>query len=98
MGLIRTTIAEQITLKTDLMSPDFPSIWLEHRDAKKHPTLIAGFYREWTRNGINTVESQIKRMELFSSQIEQASIQNKNMVIIDIITGFGAKIVKNRKI
>ena len=58
--------SHQITIKTNLMSSDFPSIWLEHRDARSHPTLIAGFYREWTRNGLNSVESQIERMEIFT--------------------------------
>ena len=39
-------------------------------------------YLTWTRNGINTVESQINRIELFAAQLDEASFQSKNMIIL----------------
>ena len=50
------------------------SLWLALFQAKT--LLIAGFYKEWTRNGLSTEKSQIERIEIFSEQIESASNQN----------------------
>ena len=49
IALVRNQLSNDVKLRSDLMSGDFPSIWLELRENKT--TLISGFYREWSHNG-----------------------------------------------
>ena len=83
--LVKESLFSSIKTRLDLMSKDFPSIWLEYQpDLNKKPTLIAGFYRVWTHEGENSIESQIDRMEKFNTQIENAFEQKKctNLLIL----------------
>ena len=80
--LVKVDMKDQIRLREDLMSPDFPSIWLEMTRNNEKGCIISGFYREWTRNGIRSEEEQLKSMEVFTKQMEQASMENKNMILM----------------
>ena len=52
------------------MNPAFPSIWIELVGKENEKSMaIGGFYREWSQNGKNSEAAQIKRMEIFASQI-----------------------------
>ena len=48
LAFVKDSILSQIKLRTDLMSNEFPSIWLEFINPIKKNTLIAGFYRQWS--------------------------------------------------
>ena len=37
------------------MSDKFPSIWLEINPRSQNPTIISGFYREWTHKKENSI-------------------------------------------
>ena len=43
-------------------------------------SLICGFYREWTREGKNSVGDQVTRIEELAGQIEAASNKTKRKV------------------
>ena len=61
---------------------NFPPFGLKIKNDRQKSTLIAGFYREWTRNGENSEKSQIERMENFAAQIEKASEKSCQIVIL----------------
>ena len=44
--------AENIKVREDLMSKDFPSIWCEVQYETEKNILICGFYREWSHEGV----------------------------------------------
>ena len=74
--------ATHIIVRTDLTSPDFPSLWVElENDAGKN-ILCGGFYREWAPKGDKTVEAQVKSMRIFTGQMETASKENKSILIL----------------
>ena len=61
------------------MTPEFPSIWLQSKNANGKTTLIAGFYREWSQNGKDSEDDQI-----FVKQIEAGSnITNRVLILGD---------------
>ena len=70
-----------ISIRTDLMSNKFVSIWLEVKTSHIQTTLVSGFYREWTFEGDNSQECQVKRMLNFVSQIEKAASCNNRILI-----------------
>ena len=39
-------------VRKDLMSKEFPSIWIEVNDTQNSHILMAGFYRQWTHENI----------------------------------------------
>ena len=45
-------------------------------------TLIAGFYREWSQNGKDLDEDQLKHMDSFTKQIEKATEKTKQVLIL----------------
>ena len=53
------------------------------RPKNKKQTLISGFYREWSHNGSNSEKSQPLGLDIFTLQIESASKQNKNVILMD---------------
>ena len=78
--LVKECILPLIKIRRDLMSEDFPSIWLEYQsDSKKKSTLISEFYRVWTHNGLKTIKSQVASIKIFNSQIEKAFEQKNRM-------------------
>ena len=44
-------------------------------------TLLSGFYREWSHEGLENSEAQVQGLENFTSQIERASSENKHQII-----------------
>ena len=53
--LIKEEIANNLEIRFDLMDCEFPSIWIEVKNENQKPTLVAGYYREWTQNGDNSL-------------------------------------------
>ena len=44
--------------------------------------LVGGFYREWARHGDSTQKRQLYAIKLFTDQIEKATRENKNVIIL----------------
>ena len=44
-------IAQNIKVKEEVMSSEFPSIWFQLESPNGKPICIAGFYRQWSHNG-----------------------------------------------
>ena len=80
--LIKDSWVNKVTIREDLMTCDFPSIWLEIKEENCKPTVLAGFYREWTQNGDNTEVAQVERIEKFCNQIDIANESECNMIIM----------------
>ena len=80
--LIKEMWAKKVIIREDLMTCDFPSIWLEIKEENCKPTVLAGFYREWTQNGDNTEVAQVERIEKFCNQIDIANESECNMIIM----------------
>ncbi len=59
IGLVEEEMRNITKVRTDLMTKEFPSIWLEITRSKQKNLLICGFYREWTRNGNNSENEQL---------------------------------------
>ena len=75
--LIDEEMSHQIIIRTDLTSADFPSLWVEIENDHGKNVLSGGFYREWTPNGENSIEAQVKAMQSFTKQIENTSAECK---------------------
>ena len=81
--LIRVETAHCTKVRSELMSPDFPSIWLEYCNKGGMSVLICGFYREWSRNGHKlTEEEQVNRIEILTEQMERATNEDKDVIIL----------------
>ena len=80
--LIRESLLPDINIRTDLMSCEFPSIWVDYTsDPNTKPMRIAGFYRVWTQDSVKNTGCQMAAIKVFTSQLEIAS-ENQNNVII----------------
>jgi endonuclease/exonuclease/phosphatase family metal-dependent hydrolase len=64
------------------MDQNFPSIWVEYEAKNKKLTFISVFYREWSHNGSSSEESQLWGLDIFTLQIESATKQNKNVILM----------------
>ena len=62
--LIKDSSSHMIKIRTDLMSDQFVSIWLEVKTSNMQSNLVSGFYREWTHLGVNSQDCQVERMKL----------------------------------
>ena len=82
MALIKESRVSSVKIRRDLMDPNFSSIWIEYKAKNKKQTLISGFYREWSHNGSNSEESQLLGLDIFTLQIESATKQNKNVILM----------------
>ena len=69
------------SIMNELISCDFPSICLSLSEPFKSPTLISGFYRQWSCNGKLTELKQIKQIKVFVNQIEQAARITDKIII-----------------
>ena len=56
MALVNNTITEDIVIMNKEMTANFPSIWMEYNTPRDNKIIIGGFYREWTHNGVKSVE------------------------------------------
>ena len=82
IGLVKTEISTQFKFRQDLMSVQFPSIWLEYSDTNnKNQTLFAGFYREWSHEGLENEMAQSLGLDVFINQMEKASSECEKIII-----------------
>ena len=81
IALINESIENQITVKENLMSKDFPSIWLELKTNQAVPIAICGIYRQWSHNGDATEKMQVKQIEELAKQIDIACETYEKVVI-----------------
>jgi hypothetical protein len=70
LTLVKESLSSQVTVRTDLMSDKFPSVWLEINGF-----LVCSFYREW-------VDHQDEKMDIFLRQIHTASSSKKSLLIM----------------
>ena len=82
IGLIEENIVKSTNIREDLMSTNFPSIWIEINREHQKNLLICGFYREWNRDGLKNETDQLNRLKHFSEQIQKATLENKVLVIM----------------
>ena len=62
------------------MSENFPSIWLELKDHLGAKTIIGGFYIEWSREGKNSDQDQVKRIDILLEQFDLATEKCKRVI------------------
>jgi hypothetical protein len=70
MTLVKNSLADAITVRLDLMSEDFPSVWIEVQGL-----LVGSVYREWGK-------LQNVKLEVLLDQIQAASSSNKNVIVM----------------
>ena len=80
--LINEKMSEHTIIRSDLTSPDFPSLWIELENDSGRNILCGGFYREWAPKGIKSIDAQVKAMQIFTRQIETASKEEKSIIIL----------------
>ena len=54
VALVSNEVSKNIKVKKEVMSEDFPSIWLEMSASNSNPICVAGFYRQWSHKGDKT--------------------------------------------
>ena len=75
-------ISGNIKLRPDLIENAFPSIWLELKQNHKQNILIGGFYREWSNEGLLSLDKQLEAIKLFTKQIETADNEHKKINVV----------------
>jgi hypothetical protein len=75
--MVTNKLVPNIKLRTDLMSPSLPSIWLE-----LHGLLLCSLYREWSPGGVKTTEAQLEQVKLLNSQVLSATTTKKGVVVL----------------
>ena len=51
IALVENEMANNTVLRKEVMSTEFPSIWLQTKSTNEKPICIAGFYRQWSFKG-----------------------------------------------
>ena len=82
MSLVKEGKMDKMKIRHDLMSENFPSIWLEIERINRTNLTIGGFYREWTRHGDSSKESQLENIKILTHQITTATNLNKPTIIL----------------
>ena len=82
IGLVKEEMRNITKVRNDLMTKDFPSIWLEITRSKQKNLLICSFYLEWTRNGNNSENKQSVRLKILINQMEQATNKKKTIILL----------------
>ena len=80
--LVKNDLMEATKCCDELMSDGFPSIWLEINLAGMKKTIIGGFYREWSRDGCDSIPEQVKRIEVLTDQFDKASIISNRVIVL----------------
>ena len=80
--LVKNSLVQKMKVRKDLMSVDFPSIWIEVTDNYNKQIIIAGFYRQWTHENLSKDEALQKGIEILIDQIENVSVEKKEMIIM----------------
>jgi hypothetical protein len=72
LTLVTDELVPNTKLRSDLMNPGLPSVWLE-----LHGLLMCSIYREWSPGGIKTAESQMEQVKLLNNQLLSATSTTK---------------------
>ena len=80
--LIDEKMSSNIVIRSDLSSADFPSLWVEIENRAGKNILCGGFYREWAPKGLNTIDAQVRAIQVFTRQLELASQESKSVVVM----------------
>ena len=78
---MRSSLANTVKVKSEFMSKTFPSIWFMISELNKESTYIAGFYRQWTCNGVKSDALQIEQMKIFADQIDRVAKKSRKLII-----------------
>jgi hypothetical protein len=70
MTLVKNSLANAITVRHDLMSEEFPSVWIEFQGL-----LIGSVYREWGK-------LQDSKLEILLGQLQAASSSKKDAIVM----------------
>jgi hypothetical protein len=70
LTLVKNSVANDITVRLDLMSEDFPSVWIEVQGL-----LVGSIYREWGK-------LQDSKLEILLGQIQAASSSKKDVIVM----------------
>ena len=64
------------------MSKEFPSICIEINNDQHKAMLVGGFYRQWSHENLPKEEAEQTGIEILTSQIEIASNEKKDVMIM----------------
>jgi hypothetical protein len=70
LTLVKEALFSQVKVRTDLMSENFASVWLQ-----LNGLLVCQFYREWTKN-------QDEKLDIFLGQLHVASSSKRNLIVM----------------
>jgi hypothetical protein len=70
MTPVKNSLADAITVRLDLMSEDFPSVWIEVQGL-----MVGSVYKEWGK-------LQDVKLDVLLDQIQAASSSNKNVIVM----------------
>jgi hypothetical protein len=82
IALRKSNMKAKTKTREDLISPDFPSKWVEWENTNSKNTLVCGFYREWTQVGRTTDRDQCELLETLADQISIASSESKDIIML----------------
>ena len=82
IAFVKESISSQIKIRVDLMSTEFPSIWLELNNNIMKNSLVAGFYRQWSNEDGTKEDAEEIGMNIFSEQLEKAYKEEKNLIVM----------------
>ena len=76
--------------RSDLMTKEIPSIWIEIVNSHHKNILICSLYREWkslsgntqSASASNSLQHQIDRIEIINKQLARAATENKPLLIM----------------
>ena len=65
---------QYFNIRKDILSDQFPSIWLEITHTNDELLMIAGFYREWTQAKDKSTDGQMTRLEVNDTSLQHIHI------------------------
>ena len=74
IALVENEMANNTVLRKEVMSTEFPSIWLQTKSTNEKPICIAGFYRQWSFKGDKSEKMQIDTVILCIQLIQSCTI------------------------
>ena len=80
--VFKEELSSEIKVREDLMSNEFPSIWLEVKQNTGKNLLVGGYYREWSKNGKKTEKEQVESIKVLIEQMEKATNEKKTVVML----------------
>ena len=80
--VFKEELSSKIKVREDLMSIEFPSIWLEVKQNTGKNLLVCGYYREWSKNGKKTEKEQVESIKVLVEQMEKATNEKKTVVML----------------